>query len=268
MKIKIDSFNPYVIANSGQCFRMNMVDEKVCHLIAKDKFLEIKRISNDEYEFSCDKKTFDSFFYEYFDLNNDYKKYKRVLKKDDIFLKNCILYSKGLRILKQDKFETLISFIISQRKSIPAIKTSIERICESCGEKKKYKNITYYTFPSPFEIYKNKEKLKSCGLGYRLPYIVEVCKNIIDKRVDLEKIDKMTNEELLSELMKIKGVGIKVASCVALFAYRRIDICPIDVWISRVLNSKYNGEMPREYKKYAGIIQQYWFYYAKDHKVF
>ncbi len=268
MIVKIKNFDLKTIADSGQVFRMNAKYVDFYELIAFNKYLTIKKISKNEFEFSCSENEFENFFYDYFDLSTNYNKYKKIVKSDDVFLKKCIEFSGGLRILKQEKFETLISFIISQRKSIPAIKTSIERISKLCGKKKIYKNHIYYTFPTPIELYNKRDKLSSCGLGYRYEYVVNATKMILDGNLDLYKLDRLNNEDLKNELLKIKGVGEKVASCVMLFAYQRYDICPIDVWIRRVLDKEYNGVIPKEYKKYQGIIQQYWFYYANSHKIF
>lgn len=279
MIVNIRNFNLKTIADSGQIFRFNKIDSgssdnkskkdySTYELINKDKYLLITDKGNNSFDFSCSKKEFDDYYTHYFDLDNDYNKYKKVALKWDVFLNDCINYGKGLKILNQDPFEMLISFVISQRKSIPAIKTSIERMSKICGKKIQYKDKTYYAFPTPIEIVKNKSKLVSCGLGYRLPYIVEAAERVMNHEIELDSFYKLSSEELKEELLKLKGVGEKVASCIMLFAYHRIDICPKDVWINRVIEKKYNGKIPKQYEKYQGIIQQYWFYYAKEHKVF
>lgn len=272
MEVNIKNFDLKTIADSGQIFRFNKLttnDENDIsyELINKDKYLIIKKLGHDKFDFSCSKKEFNEFYINYFDLKTDYKKYKKIALNKDKFLKTCIEYGKNLKILNQDPFEMLISFIISQRKSIPAIKTSIERLSKVCGKKMIYKNQTYFAFPTALEIVKNKNKLSSCGLGYRLPYIVEASYKVMNKEIDLNRFYKLSNEDLKNELLQIKGVGEKVASCIMLFAYHRIDICPKDVWINRVIDKKYNGKIPTAYEKYQGIIQQYWFYYAKEHKI-
>ena len=245
---------------------MYEVDDGVFNVYSTDKFLRVEQISRNKYDFKCTKKDW-SFYENYFDLKTNYDKFKRVCKKSDEFLKKCIEYSDGLKILNQDKFEMIISFIISQRKSVKAISTSIERLCKVSGKKIKNKYGDYYSFPTAESILKtSKKSLASCGLGYRLPYIIDFCKDYIGGKYDLEKIAKLSNDELIEKLLSIRGVGIKVASCVALFAYHRMDICPKDVWINRVLNKRYNGCIPKEYEKYAGIIQQYWFNYSKNLK--
>ena len=262
MKKIIKNLDLRVIADSGQCFRFYEIEDNVFDVYTGDRLLRIYKISNNEFDFKCNKNEF-KFYENYFDLKTDYNKYSRICDKKDIFLKRCIEYSKGLRILNQDKFEMIISFIISQRKSIKAIRTSIERLAKLCGKKCESEFGKYYAFPTAEQIVKvGANKLASCGLGYRLEYILDFCKDYLMGKYDLEAFDKLNNEELLNALMEIKGVGLKVASCVALFAYHRIDICPKDVWINRVIDKKYAGKFPDRYKKYAGIIQQYWFNYS------
>ncbi len=264
---KIKNLNLRTISNSGQCFRMNEVGDNEFDILASDKYLRVKVISKDTFDFDCSKEEF-KFYNNYFDLNTNYNKYKTICKKNDNFLKKCIDFSFGLRILNQDKFETIISFIISQRKSVKAIQTSIERLCKLSGKKIKNKYGTFYTFPTAKEILKlNKTKLLSCGMGYRTEYIINFCKDYLMGKYDLDEYSKLNDDDLIEELLKIKGVGIKVASCIALFAYHRMSICPIDVWINRVLEQKYNGKIPKEYKLYAGMIQQYWFNYTRINKL-
>lgn len=262
------TFSIEKIADSGQIFRFYKIDDKTYDLFHVDKRLRIN-IEDKYYVLNCDKKTYDSIYKRYFDLvklNNSYSYIENILSKKDKFLKSCVLEGCGLRILNQDPYEMLISFIISQRKSIKAIQTSIEKLCKFCGKKKKDKFGEYYAFPNPVEILSKSDKLASCSLGYREEYVIDACEKVISKEIDLysKKTQELSDENLTSYLMKVKGVGIKVASCVVLFAYHRFSICPIDVWIKRVLDKYYKGEIPAKYKEYAGLVQQYWFIYAKN----
>ena len=260
---KIKNFNLRTIANSGECFRINEVEENVFNIQSTDKFLRIKYLGNDRFDFDCSEKEY-KFYEHYFDLTTDYSVFKRICKKNDTFLKKCIDYSIGLKILNQDIFETIISFIISQRKSVKAIMTSIERLCKAGGKRIKNKYGEFYTFPTAKDILNiGHSKLSACGLGYREKYILDFCESIVHKNIDLKSYNNLSDVELIDELMKINGVGIKVSSCIALFAYHRLSICPKDVWINRVLDKKYKGKIPRAYEKYAGIIQQYWFNYTR-----
>lgn len=262
------------IADSGQIFRFNVYDDEFS-LVAGDKLLFIKEDKNG-YILSCSEKEFNEFWLDYFDLRLDYGDFEKNIPETDIFLKDAAKYSYGIRILNQDKWEMLISFIISQRKSIPAIKSSIEKLAKVYGKKidmkipEFIKNIDadteFYTFPTPKEFANaDIEALNACSLGYRSPYIEASAKAVYRKDIDLNAIDSLDDEELLKALMSLKGVGIKVANCVALFGYHRIAAFPIDVWIKRMIDEHYDGEFPLElYKGYAGVIQQYIFYYGRE----
>ena len=262
------------IADSGQIFRFNVYDDEFS-LVAGDKLLFIKEYKNG-YILSCSEKEFNEFWLDYFDLSLDYGDFEKNIPETDVFLKDAAKYSYGIRILNQDKWEMLISFIISQRKSIPAIKSSIEKLAKVYGKKidmkipEFIKNIDadteFYTFPTPKELANaDIEALNACSLGYRSPYIEASAKAVYRKDIDLNAIDSLDDEELLKALMSLKGVGIKVANCVALFGYHRIAAFPIDVWIKRMIDEHYDGEFPLElYKGYAGVIQQYIFYYGRE----
>ena len=262
------------IADSGQIFRFNVYDDEFS-LVAGDKLLFIKEDKNG-YIISCNEKEFNEFWLDYFDLSLDYGDFEKNIPETDVFLKDAAKYSYGIRILNQDKWEMLISFIISQRKSIPAIKSSIEKLAKVYGKKidmkipEFIKNIDadteFYTFPTPKELANaDIEALNACSLGYRSPYIEASAKAVYRKDIDLNAIDSLDDEELLKALMSLKGVGIKVANCVALFGYHRIAAFPIDVWIKRMIDEHYDGEFPLElYKGYAGVIQQYIFYYGRE----
>ena len=262
------------IADSGQIFRFNVYDDEFS-LVAGDKLLFIKEDKNG-YILSCSEKEFNEFWLDYFDLSLDYGDFEKNIPETDVFLKDAAKYSYGIRILNQDKWEMLISFIISQRKSIPAIKSSIEKLAKVYGKKidmkipEFIKNIDadteFYTVPTPKELANaDIEALNACSLGYRSPYIEASAKAVYRKDIDLNAIDSLDDEELLKALMSLKGVGIKVANCVALFGYHRIAAFPIDVWIKRMIDEHYDGEFPLElYKGYAGVIQQYIFYYGRE----
>lgn len=268
VRLRLKNFNVATVADSGQVFRfykneyLSKDDFYAYDLYVGDKHLLISTHNFLDYKFSCTKKEFSIFYKRYFDLTFDYDKVLKVVKKDDKYLKKCIDYGKGIRILNQDPYEMLISFIISQRKSIPAIRTSIERLCKYCGKKRKDRYGEYYAFPSALEILKNKQKLSKCGLGYRVPYIIDACEKVVSGTIKLYNNEYMSTEYL----MQVKGVGIKVASCVMLFAYHDLSICPIDVWMKRVIDKNYGGSFPKAYERYAGVIQQYLFNYAKDEK--
>ena len=268
MLIEIDDyFDLDRIIDSGQTFRARKIDDNTYRFISMGNILYISMDSSDKcsYNISCTSKEWSDYWYSYFDLDRNYKE---IVPKDD-FTKRCSDYSKGIRILRQDPFEMLISFIISQRKSIPAIRTSIEEICTRFGTPiHTTYNERIHLFPTPAQLALDKNnKLNECKLGYRLPYINDAITTILNNPHFLEDGYNMKDEELLEHLMSIKGVGIKVANCIALFAYNRLSLAPVDTWIQRIIDTKYNGISPfTYYGDNAGIIQQYMFYYAITHK--
>ena len=259
-----DDFDLEVIANSGQCFRFNTDDGINYTIISSDKMLHAASLGSGRFSFDCSKKDFDSFWSGYFDLETDYSAIRKLACNND-FLKKCADRSVGMRILKQDKWEMTVSFIISQRKSIPAIKTSIERLCRVCGREI---GDGIYSFPTPREICRAPvDKLAECGLGYRLSYIREAADLFYAKKDEFERLSLLDDEELLSELKKMQGVGDKVASCIALFGFHRLNFFPKDVWINRALEEHFPLGFDHDaYNPYNGVMQQYIFYAYRNSK--
>ena len=265
MECILKDFDIKQIAESGQCFRWNNVGDEYVGVVGEN----VCRVSQngDVVNFTgVDEET----FCEYFDIKRDYGKIKDFYAEDKIMAK-AIKYGEGIRILKQDKFETLISFIISANNNIPRIKKSVEAISQKYG-----KNIggDYYSFPTPTELSRaTEEELKACGVGFRARYICETCKKVL-KEVDLAKISELTSDECKKELMKFTGVGPKVADCVMLFSMQKTEAFPVDVWIKRIMEELYIGksvsikEVERfsknKFGPYAGIAQQYLFFYARE----
>lgn len=260
-----DDFDLRKIVNSGQCFRPKETEPGTFRFITEDKVLYVTDKTSSEkglFSFSCSKEDYEYTWIHYFDLNRNYSKIRKNIPKEDLFLTDAAKLGKGIRILNQDPFEMLISFIISQRKSIPAIRSSVEKICLIYGKEINTGKETLHLFPSSKEIVnKGTSALAECSLGYRLPYIEEVVESIAAGVLNLGSFRTLSDDELLSELMKIKGVGIKVASCVALFAYGRGAIAPVDTWINRVIDEAYGGVNPFPgFGSNSGIYQQYAFY--------
>lgn len=274
MLVTMKDFDVMKITNSGQCFRMNELEDGSFEVVHNKHYLNITPVGYDEttglfsMEFDCDEAELDSVWKPYFDMETDYELMVSMVDEDDLFLSKAVDYGRGIRILNQDPWEMLISFIISQRKSIPAIKTSIERLSAMCGEVLKTKHGLRYAFPEPEKIAGlAEEQLKECGLGYRASYIAEAAKRVASGEFDVYGINKLPDEELRESLMSLKGVGKKVADCVMLFGYRRLDSFPVDVWIKRALDEKYPTGFPFEkYSGYGGIMQQYIFFYMRDTK--
>jgi N-glycosylase/DNA lyase len=247
---------------------MNLISENKYSLIAFDHYIELEQIEEDLIDISCSKKDYDLIWKDYFDLDYDYGRIIDVLTSgSDEFLKAAAAYGSGIRILRQDSFEMLISFIISQNKNIPSIKACIERICETYG---KYmvdntSGTVYYTFPTPDILAEaKKEDLRALKLGYRDEYIIGASRAVIMGDIYLDSLKNHSHEEAVIVLKGIKGIGDKVANCISLFGLHHIEAFPIDVWMKRVLTEYYEDKFdPMNYKGYAGIVQQYMFYYIR-----
>lgn len=254
------------IAESGQCFRWNKIGNMEYRGVFNGSVCEVKQIGDEVFASGVTEKE----FLNYFDIESDYSKVKNFYS-DDIILKEAIKHGEGIRILNQDKFEVLISFIISANNNIPRIKKSVEAISRKYGKKIRD---DFYAFPTPDELSKaTEEGLKECGVGFRAGYIYKTCRDVING-FNLEEVAKLPTAECKKELMKLTGVGPKVADCVMLFSMGKRDAFPVDVWIKRIMEELYikheSGLREVEsfsknlFKDYAGIAQQYLFFYARE----
>jgi N-glycosylase/DNA lyase len=273
MILKItDDFDLRKIADSGQCFRFNACrtgeSALVYRAVALDKCLYIKELGAQQYELSCSRPEYEAFWKDYFDLDLSYRDVRgKIDPSTDPYLYEASEYGTGIRILKQDPWEMLISFIISQRKNIPAIKASIEKLCALAGDVICEDEIEgpIYSFPTPEKLAAlSMEQLSSCSLGYRDKYVHQAALDVCSGAVDLESWKKFDDSELMDKLLSLYGVGVKVANCEILFGYHRLDAFPKDVWINRVLEIKYpQGFTFNKYAPYNGIMQQYLFFYSR-----
>lgn len=257
-----DDFDLEKIINSGQCFRPICLGNGVYRFIFGNNILYINQTGEDTYDISCSIGEWETTWTFYFDFDRDYRKIRGMIPPDDSFLIQAAQLGKGIRLLSQDPFEMLISFIISQRKSIPAIRSSIEKICTFYGKRVQTDTETLYLFPKAEDVVEiGFDKLSECSLGYRLPYVTAAIQEVASGTLDLNALKSYEDEDLLERLMALKGVGIKVASCVALFGYGRGKIAPVDTWIKRVIDTYYNGSSPYPgYGDNGGIYQQYAFF--------
>ncbi len=217
----------------------------------------------------------ENYFKNYFDLQTEYSEIFSFAQNSEYdIVKQASKIGKGIRILNQDKYENLFSFIISQNNNIPRIKSIIEKICLNYGEKKQYLNQEYYSFPKNNLLpINNISYYAGVGLGYRAKYILNYV-NLINKGLNLEEYSSMPTLELKKNLQQILGVGPKVANCVSLFSFHRTDSFPVDTWLHKVYTENFNGkltnrdEITRWYQKnfneYSGYIQQYLFYYKRN----
>lgn len=260
----INNFDIEQIAKSGQVFRVTKETEGY-RFLSKEKSIYINQ-KNDKILFNCSSKDYETYWEQYFDLNTNYDEILNKINSDDKFLQKCYFYGKGIRILRQDLFETIISFILSQRKSIPAIQSCIEKLCKKFGKlKRDTYGKEYYSFPT-YEDLKDisLDDLKDISLGYRDKYIYQFINNLNLNKLNLIKLKKNTTEEQEKQLLGIYGVGNKVMNCISLFALHNLNAFPVDVWIQRILDEKYDGVFP--YTEYQGLLQQYIFFYVLNHK--
>jgi len=263
IKLKIKNYDLAQICQSGQCFRMKEKSDRLYSVIAGRHYLEMEQ-QGEECIFYCDGTEFYDFWEEYFDLKGDYAGYKEKIAPDDAYLKNAVEFGSGIRILRQDLWEMIVSFLISQQNNIARIRRCIENICESYGEKLvNGHGEIFYAFPMPEVLAELEEDaLMECNLGYRSKYVVRTAKSIIAGEIDLETVSKLPYREAREELMKLFGVGQKVADCICLFALHKLEAFPVDTHIDQALQAHYKCGFPMErYRGFQGVLQQYIFYY-------
>lgn len=276
-----ESFELKDIFDCGQCFRWNEQQDGSYIGVFKNNVLNVSKKKNDIIFKGICEGNIEEIVKDYFDLNRNYEEIKEVLSKIDDNLKNSIEYGSGIRILNQDLWETIISFIISANNNIPRIKGIIERISKKYGNEIEYNNEKYYTFPTPEQLKDvTVQEYRELGLGFRDIRLYETTKMIIEKQVDLEELRKNSNtQEVRDKLLTLSGVGPKVADCILLFSdLKRFEVFPIDVWVRRVMNDLYikNEDENKVSKKQieklakekfgdlAGLAQQYLFYWRRE----
>ena len=253
---RIDHMNLNQIANSGQCFRWQQINDNTYKIPAFGRELTISQ-DRDVFTPSCDDNEWNAIWKNYFDVDTDtdYDEVENIImESNDDFLKAAYGFGSGIRILRQDLWEVIVSFIISQNNNIPRIKKSIEKLCDGVGGK----------FPTSEELIQM--DLSNKGLGYRDKYIKDVCywwNSSIRIKLRLFLADNPQKY-----LLNIKGIGKKVSSCICLFGLHKLDSFPIDVHIKNIIDRKYNGEMPEWVNsKYAGLFQQCLFYYELNNPI-
>lgn len=257
--LKTDTLNLLQTLEGGQAFRWSHDENNVFSGIAGGKPLKIRQETDGVTFLGVDEEDL-PLWLGYFDAETDYNAIIERFSADKV-LKLAAGENRGLRILRQEPFETLISFIISQNNNIPRIKGIISRLCESFGEKCG----EYYAFPSVQRLAELDEAdLAPLRAGFRGRYIIDAARKTKDKTVDLGKIYDMTYDEGKAELKRIVGVGDKVADCVLLFAYHKTEAFPMDVWIKRIVAEHYPDGLPECMGSDKGIAQQYLFEYFRN----
>lgn len=294
----LKNFDIKQILECGQCFRWDKISDTNYIIVAYGTVIEVLQEGDKATIYNSNEEDFNNIWINYFDLERDYDEIKTELAKDEI-LQKSVDFGYGIRILNQDPFEMLISFIISARNSIPSIKKTVKKICEAWGERIEYKGVEYYTFPTPKAIKEaTLEDIQGTGASFRSKYIVDTIKKVNEAievkedmennpdkyserpeilDFDLEYIKSLNDDECHVALQKFMGVGAKVADCIMLFSMAKHSAFPVDVWIKRAMIyfyvapdvslNKMRVFARDKFGAYSGMAQQYLFYYARENKI-
>lgn len=277
----VDSFELKDIFECGQCFRWNKREDGSYIGVFKNNVMNVKKDENTIIFRGICEKDIKETVEEYFDLNRDYKQIKEKLAQVDENIKKSIEYGKGIRILNQDLWEMIISYIISANNNIPRIKGIIEKMSKKYGKEIEWNGEKYYTFPTVKELENvTIKEYRELGTGFRDIRLYETVKMVSDGKIDLKKLQENPNTyEVREQILTLSGVGPKVADCILLFStLKRFEVFPIDVWVRRVMNELYikNNDETKVNKKeiekiaqakfgnLAGLAQQYLFYWKRE----
>jgi N-glycosylase/DNA lyase len=282
-RIQINDMDLEQIAQSGQCFRIGKRQEHrdIFTIAADENYVEAVR-EDDSFLFSCSETDFHRIWAGYFDLQTDYGGFKNHVASDDTYLREAMKWGWGVRILKQDLWEMIVTFLISQNNNITRIRGSVEKLCSLLGEKRSGVGFAflpdgslieteqlYETFPRP-EAIKDAGLLglSSLGLGYRDKYILsmgEFCSGQ-EGKAWLQKLKEVEYKAAHEMLINQYGIGKKVADCICLFGLHHVGAFPVDTHVKQILECHYPQGFPLErYQGYAGILQQYMFYYKVNY---
>ncbi|MCL1878373.1 MAG: DNA-3-methyladenine glycosylase 2 family protein [Defluviitaleaceae bacterium] len=256
------SFDLAQTLDCGQAFRWREIAPQKFVGIAHGRRLEISRKNDKVILHNVTVDEFEKIWKNYFDIERDYESLRKIFSADNEHLKNAVNFSPGLRLLKQDAWETLVSFILSQNANIPRIKKMIEALCEAFGEKLPCGE---FDFPSPEVLNTlNETDLAPLRLGYRSGYVLDAARRVTGGTIDLHLCENLPSDELCEILQQIRGVGPKVAECVLLYGFGRIERYPTDVWIRRAMAKYFPDGFPKEICKFSGIAQQFLFHYIRN----
>ncbi len=271
----LEHFEVKDIFECGQCFRWSVEEDDSYTTVAFGKVLNVMKIDGKVILSNTNMEDFKNIWHDYFDLDRDYGEVIDRLKKDKT-LERATEFGKGIRILNQDEWETLVSFVLSANNRIPMIKRSIGLLSEHFGEFiEEYRGVKYYSFPTADTLRElTVEDLAECKTGFRAKYIISGAEIVANKEIDIYALKNVSTELARKELMRFRGIGPKVSDCIMLFSMGKQDAFPIDVWVKRVMEHFYLDEDTnlKDIQKYAtekfgdlaGFAQQYLFYYARE----
>lgn len=278
--LKVECFNLKYTLECGQCFRWKKINDFEYIGVIKDRVVKIKQINDELIVSSNNNDDLENVVRNYFDLDTDYQFIEDTISKIDEKIKCAVKNTTGIRILNQDFFETLMSYIISANNNIPRISKSVDLISEKYGKEVIFEDKSYYLFPT-FDQLENvtEEEFRKCGVGFRARYLKQAVEDVLNNNIDIDNITCMDTEKIKERLLNLMGVGPKVADCILLFACNKKEVFPVDVWVERIMtnlyfdNIKTNKKEILEYANknfgtYAGIIQQHLFYNVREGKIF
>ncbi|MCY6355841.1 DNA-3-methyladenine glycosylase family protein [Clostridium sp. ZS2-4] len=273
----VKNFELSHVFDCGQCFRWKRQENGNYIGVAFGKVIEVEKRNNDIILYNTNEEEFKNIWCNYFDLYRDYDAIKEILSKDEL-LKKSVEFGWGIRLLQQQPFEIIISFIISANNRIPMIKKALNNMAEKWGKSIIYNDETYYTFPSIDDL-KNCtiDEIKECGTGFRAQYIKNTIDGILKGDIDINYIKSLDDDMCHNELQKLSGVGPKVGDCIMLFSMNKYSAFPVDVWVKRAMQHFYLAPdvslkkirvFGREkFGQLSGFAQQYLFYYARENKI-
>ena len=273
----LNSFNPVHTFDCGQCFRWNKNDDGSFTGVAHGRVIKVSYTNNNFTLYNTNLQEFNLIWSKYFDIDRDYDGIRESLAIDDT-MRRATDCGSGIRILRQDTWETIVSFIISASNNIPRIKQIVESFCRLYGKKIYMDSKEYYTFPSPQDLFGIEEgDLAPIKSGFRAKYIVDAVKKANDKSLDFAALETEDITTARNMLLEVKGIGNKVADCILLFGCGRFDVFPVDTWIKKAMTALYPAEVEgvknlaeageKLFGKYCGLAQQYLFYYARENKL-
>lgn len=275
IQLKVDCFNLKYTLECGQCFRWKKEEQYYVGVI-KDRVIKIRQDKDMLYIIGSNMENIEKVITEYFNLDTDYNEIEKRIILVDENVKRAVSNTTGLRFLKQDFFETIISYIISANNNIPRISKSVNEISKRYGTKVELDGEEYYLFPTPEQLKNVRvEDYRQCGVGFRDKYIYDTVQKIVNKEIDLDKMFEEDTQTLKKELLALMGVGPKVADCILLFSCSRFEVFPIDTWVEKIMRKLYfdNKEATKKqiqhyadenFKSDAGIIQQHLFYNIRE----
>lgn len=272
----VSDFDPKHIFECGQCFRWRAEEDGSYTGVAKGKVVNVSRENDTIYIKNSNLEDFNNIWKNYFDLETNYAEIKNILKNMDDHLAKATEFGWGIRLLKQDPWEMIISFIISSNNRIPMIQRAIGNLSKKYGTYiGEYNGIEYYDFPTPEQLNKATiEDIRACSTGFRDKYIKSTTEAVITDNDDVYNYSNLSTDECRKELMKFNGIGPKVCDCIALFGMQKYDTFPVDVWVKRVMQEFYVDDdmsLPKmrtyaidKFGDLSGFAQQYLFYYARE----